>query len=180
MGYLEQGQNLEQDAQHTFLYTGVDIIRFVPEEIRQICAFGVSDALANHPYTMLQFTPNQIFESIENGRAVVALEENLTFVGFAQLWQYGFTEGGRQITEFGSWLSFQKGQGETILREGIKLGKRIDPEAQIVAIVEENNIRAQDILLGCGGKEIGGKFSPYIRTVEGKAAYMKIYDITTV
>lgn len=170
---------IEQEKQHPpLLYSG-DAVRFIPEKIRQACALGVSDALALHPYTMLQFTQERIAEVMEQGCSVIAIGEDGQLAGFAQLWQYGFNENGQQILEFGSWLSFQNGQGQRILLEGLKLGKLIDPEAQIIAIVEEENTRAQEILKKCGATETGGKFSPYIRTVEGEAAFMKIFDITT-
>ncbi len=180
MGYLEQGHHLEKQPGNTFLYAGADVVHFVPEKIRQICAFGVGDALALHPYTMLQFSPGQIADAMEHGCSVIAIGEGGKLAGFAQLWQYGFNENGQQILEFGSWLSFQSGQGKRILLEGVKLGKQIDPEAQIIAVVEKNNIGAQLVLQRCGAIEIGQKFSPVIKTAEGIPALMKIFDVTSL
>lgn len=169
----------EQMQQLTFLIPGA-AATYLPERVKQSCALLVSAALSNHPCTMLQFTPDQILESIAKGRVVLALGENLKFVGFAQLWQYGFNEDGQQILEFGSWLSFRSGCGEKLLKEAIYLGTKINPTAQIVAIVEEENLKALGILKEVGAEEIGSKFSPVIRTVEGEAACMKIFDITRV
>lgn len=171
---------IEQEKYHpAFLYSG-DAVRFIPEKMRHSYALGISNELTLHPYTMLQFTQERIVEAMEQGCSVLTIGEDGKLAGFAQLWQYGFNENGQQILEFGSWLSFQKGLGEKILIEGIKLGKQIDQNAQIVAIVEQENVRAQEVLTKCGAIEIGGKFSPYIRTVEGEAAYMKIFDVTNL
>lgn len=178
---LDSTINMEvvQNEQLTFLIPG-NVARFLPEGVKQACAFKVSEALAGHPFTMLQFSPDEIVGSINRGCAVVALGEELEPVGFAQLWQYGFNEDGQQILEFGSWLSFRKGCGERLLMEAICLGKKINPTAQLVAIVEEENLKAQGILRKVGAEEIGAKFSPVIRTVEGEAACMRIFDITNI
>lgn len=169
---------IEQEKYHpAFLYSG-ETVQFISEKARRFYALRVSYELALRPYTMLQFTPERILDAMRQRCSVLTIGEDGKLAGFAQLWQYGFTESGRQILEFGSWLSFQSGQGNIVLKEAVQLGKRIDPNAQIVAIVEEENARAQEILKKCGAKEIGGKFSPYIRTIEGEAAYMKIFDIT--
>lgn len=165
------------DKQLTFLIPG-NAARLLPEEVKLECADKVSHALTEHPYTMLQFAPFQIVKAMERGWTVIALEKGFKVVGFAQFWQYGFNEDGQQILEFGSWLSFRSGVGEKILMEAIRLGKKINPKAQLVAIVEEENLRAREILQKVGAEEIGNKFSPVIRTVEGEAAFMKIYDIT--
>lgn len=172
--------HLEQEKYYpSLLYSG-DAVRYLAEEIKLSCALCVNEALALHPHTMLQFTPGQIVDAMEHGCSVLAIGENGQLAGFAQLWQYGFNQNGQQILEFGSWLSFQKGLGEKILKEAVILGKKVDPQAQLIAIVEEENSRAQEILQKNGALEIGGKFSPYIRTVQGEAAFMKIFDITTL
>lgn len=176
MLYLEQKKN-QIEQQLTFFIKGSDA-SCMPELIKIVCALKVSQALSEHPNTMFQFTPEQIVKSIDKGFTVIALGVGLEVVGFAQLWQYGFNEDGQQILEFGSWLSFKKGCGAKILKEAIYLGKRINPTAQIIAIVEEENLKAQAILMNAGASEIGSKFSPAIRTVEGEAAFMKIFDIT--
>lgn len=175
---LEQRTNqiIEGSA---FLISGSAAV-FVPKYIRWAAAVKVSRALVEYPNTMLQFTPIQLMESINKGLAVLAFAAGMKLVGFGQLWQYGFNENGQQILEFGSWLSFKKGLGEKILKEAILLGKKINPKALLVAIVEEENLKAQSILVKAGAEEIGGKFSPAIRTVEGEAAFMKIFDITKV
>ena len=167
------------EQQLTFLVPG-DAASLVPEAVKLACATKTNQALAAHPNTMLHFTPEQIVASINEGRAVLALGEKLEPVGFAQLWQYGFNEDGQQILEFGSWLSFRRGCGEKLLKEAVCLGKKRNPTAQIVAIVEKTNLEAQAILNKAGAIEIGEKFSPVIRTIEGEAAFMKIFDITKV
>ncbi len=178
MTHLEKAIGIEYE-QPAFLYGGNDT-GFMPEVIRHACAVRVSEELASHPYTMLQFSPESIMDAMQQGRSALALGSDGNLAGFAQLWQYGITETGRQILEFGSWLSFQKGLGEKILRRVVVLGGKIDPDAQIVAIVEEENEKAQTTLIRVGGKIIGTKLQPAIRTVAGEAAHMKIFDITEV
>lgn len=177
MVYQEYENNQIED-QLTFL-TGM-AAKLLPEAVKSACATWVSQELAEYPHTMLQFTLAQILESIDRGLAVVALGPTQQPVGFAQFWQYGFNEHGQQILEFGSWVSFKKGSGigTRILQEAIDLGKKIDPTEQLIAIVEEENLQAQAILKKVGAEEIGSKFSPVIKTVEGEAAVMKVFDIT--
>lgn len=179
MVHLEQERKQIEHQPLTILVPG-HAASFAPEGVKLAGALKVSEALSGHPNTMLQFTPDQILESIDSGWSVLALGENLELVGFAQVWQYGFNEGGQQILEFGSWLSFRNGCGEKLLKATACLGKKINPTAQIVAIVEQDNLKAQEILVEVGAEEIGSKFSPVIRTVEGEAAFMKIFDITEV
>ncbi len=180
MLYIEQKNNqIGIDEQLSFLVSGNNA-SLVPEEIKWDSAKKVSQALIEHPNTMLQFTSAQLVESINKGRTIMAFGEGMALVGFAQFWQYGFNEDGQQIFEFGSWLSFRKGCGEKVLKEAIQLGKKINPKSQLIAIVEKENAKAQSILIKVGAKEIGSKFSPAVRTVEGEAAFMKIFDITKV
>lgn len=177
MVFVEQ-ENKIQD-QLTFFIPGA-AATYLPEGVIQASALKVSQALIEHPNTMLQFTPEQLVDSINKGWAVLALGEKLEPVGFAQLWQYGFNEGGQQVLEFGSWLSLRKGCGEKLLYEAVCLGRKINPTAQIIAIIERENSPAQTILQKTGAEEIGNKFSPVIRTVEGEAALMKVFDITRI
>lgn len=180
MLYLEQENNqIGKDKQLSFLVSGSDA-SLVPEKIKWASAKKVSQALVEHPNTMLQFTSAQLVESINKGRTIMAFGEGMKLVGFAQLWQYGFHEDGQQIFEFGSWLSFRKGCGEKVLKEAIRLGRKINPKSQLIAIAEKENTKAQSVLIKVGAKEIGSKFSVAVRTVEGEAAFMKIFDITKV
>lgn len=180
MLYLEQENNqIGKDKQLSFLVSGSDA-SLVPEKIKWASAKKVSQALSDYPNTMLQFTPDQLVDSIDEGRVVMAFGKGMKMVGFAQFWQYGFNEDGQQIFEFGSWLSFGKGCGEKVLKGAIRLGKKINPKSQLIAIVKKENAKAQSILIKVGAKEIGSKFSPAVRTVEGEAAFMKIFDITNL
>ena len=164
-------------TQLTFLVSG-NAANFLPEEVSIACAYKVSEALTGHLSTMLQYSPNEILDSIKKGWTVMALGEDFQTVGFAQFWEYGINKKGQQILEFGSWLSFRDGVGEKVFTEAISLGKKINPTAQLIAIVEQENLKAQAILTKVGAEEIGTKFSPVIRTVEGEAAFMKIFQIS--
>lgn len=180
MALLEQEQIYKQITEESpIILPGVSVA-YLPERVKLAGAFKVSNALAEHPFTMLPYSPEQILESMDQGRSVIALGKGLEVVGFAQIWKYGLNEDGQQILEFGSWLSFGGGCGEGLLLEAVCLGKRINPTAQIVAIVEQENIKARAILSRIGAEEIGSKFSPAIRTVEGESAFMKIFDVTTI
>lgn len=173
---------ITHQEQELTIFSGSIAAYHIPERVKLACAQTISEKLTKYPHTMLQFTPEQILESIDEGRSVLVLDENLELAGFARLWQYGFNDDGQQILEFGSWLNLTKepGLGEKLLKEAVQLGRIIDPQAQIVAIVEYYNLRAIEVLCKAGAQEIGTKFQPTIRTVKGEAAFMRIFDITNV
>lgn len=180
MALLEQEQIYKQITEELPIMLPGVAVTYLPERVKLAGAFKVSNALAEHPFTMLQYSPEQILESMDQGRSVIALGKGLEVAGFAQIWKYGSNKDGQQILEFGSWLSFGWGYGEKLLLESVALAGRINPKAQLVAIVEWGNIRAQTVFNKVGATEIGSNFSPAIRTVEGEVASMKIFDITTI
>lgn len=176
------GQNLYQDMKpesSILILTGFNA-GLLPANLLEKNTQKISSELAKHPNTMLQYTEAELIKSINEGRSILALGKSNKLIGYGQLWEYGINSEGNQIFEFGSWLSFKPGVGSRILIEAAKLGKKLNPKAQLVAITEEENLKAQQIILKAGGLEIGSKFSPVIRTVEGEAASMKIFDISQI
>ncbi len=162
------------------ILSGHEISR-LPE--RFIVAYGeyVSDALKTHPYTMLQYTPEELIASMQSGTSIVALAPDMRLAGFAHLWRIDPNSYEKPRLEFGSWLSFNRhAAGEQILRAGTALGRKIDPEAQIVAVVETGNLHAKEVIINTGGKEVGGTTSCNITTPEGTPAQMQIFDITHI
>ena len=139
----------------------------------------LSEKLSEFPCKMLQYNPEQLLKSMEEGRAVVVTNlDTGRLEAFAQIWKYGISEKGQDIYEFGSWLGFEKGRRKLALAAGIKLGEILYPNAQLIAVVEQNNLEAQNIIQSFGGIEIPGKYSPVLRNVKGEPAWMKRYDIT--
>ena len=139
----------------------------------------ISDELSRRPNTMLQYSPANILDAMMEGRAVVSTDlENNELLGFAQLWKYGVTPDKKDIYEFGSWLSFAKGSGRRVLTAGTLLGSQIDPLAQVIAIVEHSNVRAQTTIKSAGGIFISSAISEKLITREGKPAPIKIYDVS--
>lgn len=153
----------------------------IPEGKLYQYASSVSSSLATHPHTMLQFFPETILEHMKKGQTILTVSSQMDLLAFAQLWKYGVGVAGNPIYEFGSWLSFAKGgYGKQVLLEAPSLGKSLDPNAQVVAIVEEENAKAQGIILGVGGKKINMCNSPVIKSPSGEPAQMKVFDITTL
>lgn len=139
----------------------------------------VSYELSLRPNTMLQYTPENIFRAMMEGRTVVATDlHNDKLLAFAQLWKYGVNSNGKDIYEFGSWLSFSRGGGRQVLTAGSILGHQIDSTAQIIAIVEHSNDRAQQTITQVGGIFLNSAISDKLVTKEGVPAPIKIYDVS--
>ncbi|MBI2593860.1 hypothetical protein HYW44_04435 [Candidatus Daviesbacteria bacterium] len=158
-------------------------VRLLGEKRLEMYAGLVSEKLAHHPNTMLQYSPPEIFKAMIDRRSVVITNPRTgNLLAFAQVWKYGSNDG-RDIYEFGSWSAYKddeykNGNGRLALLAGPILVREIDPSAQAIAIVEKTNKKAQKIITDFGGIEIEGEWSPYLRTVEGETAYMKKFDIT--
>lgn len=128
---------------------------------------------------MLQYSPTDILKAMMEGRAVVATDSNSNeLLGFAQLWKYGVTPERKDIYEFGSWLSFAKRTGRWVLTAGTLLGSQIDSSAQVIAIVEHSNARAQETITRVGGIFLNSAISDKLVTKEGLPAPIKIFDIS--
>lgn len=129
----------------------------------------ISGALAEHCSTMVQFTPDKILEAMNQGRAVLYLGVKAELFGFGQIWSYG-----QNTYEFGSWLSFEKGAGRVVLTAARDLSMNLFPEAQLVALVEPENISAQTVIEQLG---VQPELATSHLLVKGPTL-MKKYDIT--
>lgn len=139
----------------------------------------VSHELSQRPNTMLQYTPENIYRAMLEGRTVVATDlYNDQLLAFAQLWKYGVNSNGKDIYEFGSWLSFSRGGGRQVLTAGSMLGHQIDSSAQVIAIVEHSNARAQQTITQVGGIFLHSAISEKLVTKAGTPAPIKIYDVS--
>lgn len=156
---------------------GEKILEIPWEKLNQYVS-KVSKQLTLFPFTMLKFSPRQLRRSIKKGRVILSLKKN-KLVAFGQIWYYGKNPKGQKVYEFGSWLSFEKsGYGRAILLSAKDLIEEISPGAQLIAIVESNNLRAQKIIEDLGGVKIGNKYSERLKTQSGLPAYMAIFDIS--
>lgn len=141
----------------------------------------ISLELKTHPHTMLQYNPFELLQSMREGRFIFCVDQQnrSQLLASGQLWIYDQDPStGQDIYEFGSWLSFEKGgYGKEILLASQSLIKVINPRAQLIAIVEEQNIRAQNLIEILGGIKIGEKYSTELKKPGGLSAFMYIYDI---
>ena len=141
--------------------------------------FQVSKGLAAHPYTMVQFNPNQIVEAMNQGRTILYLDKKGDLLAFGQIWHYGQSSTGQEIKEFGSWMSFKKGGfGVSVLKAVRDLHFHLYPLSQLVAIVELDNKKAQKIIEDLLRVKSKSTLSKFLKTKDGKPALMRIYDIT--
>jgi len=167
-----------------------DAVKQLPDIIKAGIAEFICQRLLleAHVYTMLPFTKDELMYNMENGMTIVAFTQKAHLAGFGQVWplnrfwRSGVNLQGQKIIESGTWFSFRGGEGigEKIMKETVKLGRSIDPNAQIVAIIEEGNEKAQRLPEKNGAEKIGFKFSPIIPNQSGNAAFMHVYDITNV
>lgn len=157
---------------------GEDVREFSDDKLFEY-ATKVSEGLALHPYTMVQFSPFQLVEVMKMGQAILCLDENGNLLSFGQIWHYGETLQGQAIKEFGSWLSFQKGGfGVLVLKAARDLHAFLYPGSKFVAIVEIENKKAQKVIKGLLKVKSEPTYSKFLRTKNGKSALMKMYDIT--
>lgn len=162
------------------LYMGTAVMDLPTQKLQEIAA-QVSNELTCHPYTMLQYPQRQLLENMKKGKTILVASENENLLAFGQIWLYEEKENGDPIYEFGSWLSFAKGGfGTKVLLSAPVLAKLINPNSQIVAIVEEENTKAQGIIQTLGGKRIGLQESSIIKDPLGNFASMEVFDITNL
>lgn len=168
-----KSKNLESLSK-SLIFAGAQI-NLLPETLSQSYSVKISDKLSKHPNTMLQYSPGELYKAMMEDRAVVAINEtNNQLMGFAQLWKYS-----PGVWEFGSWISFVSGIGKPILLAGSLVGYQIDPEAQIIAIVEKSNKPAKKSIENMGWKWIGQKYSnQLVNPGSLQPASMDIYDVS--
>jgi len=141
----------------------------------------VSAALGRHVSTMLQYSSDEIVKMIDEGRAVVALNENDDLDGFAQLSPWYDEDEQIGAIEFRGWLSMRPGVGTKLLKGAVELSRERYPGVGVYAVVEENNQRAQSIMLAAGGQEVTRPDAIKVILKAGEEpAPVKTYDITNL
>lgn len=160
------------------IITGEDVKQFSDDKLFEY-ATKVSEGLAAHPYTMVQFNPLQLVEAMKVGRTILCLDKKGNLLSFGQIWHYGESPRGEEIKEFGSWVSFQKGGfGLLVLKAARDLHAFLYPDSKFVAIVETENKKAQKVIEELLKIKSEPTYSKFLKTKNGKSALMKMYDIT--
>lgn len=127
---------------------------------------------------MVQFAPEELLKTINQGKAILCLDGRGELLAFGQIWHYGQNPDGNYIKEFGSWISFKKGFGLLILEAARELHTSLYPDSSFVAIVEIDNKKAQKIIEKVSGVQSSLAYSKFLKTKNDKPALMKMYDIT--
>jgi len=113
-------------------------------------AKSVCQLLSGHQETMLQYQPKEVLQVMKEEMVVVATDGQGELLAFARLWSY---KQDNSLMEFGSWVSAKCGNGigSKVLHQAVELGKQINPEAQIVAVVAEKNKKVFGLIQYLGG-----------------------------
>ncbi len=142
----------------------------------------VSAVLKAHTDTMLQYEPEELVTFMDAGLAVVALNEQNPHVlaAFGRLHQWeGLNDQGQVVYEFRTWVSAVKGNGTNVLRGAIELGREIDPNSQIISIVEDSNQRANIVFQRFGGILIPRPSNVPVVLQDGQAQ-VHCYDLSHI
>lgn len=145
-------------------------------------ATQISDILKEHTDTMLGYEPEQLIEFMDKGLAVIALGDHdldkLAAFGRLHPWE-GKNERCQTVFEFRTWISTKKGNGINVLKKAVGLGKLIDADPQIIAIVEAHNDRANQVFTKFGGTKIYRPGNVSIVLNDGQAE-VNCYDLTNI
>lgn len=184
-------------------FSGKQVLQ-LPEVVRRSYVGQIVEKLASKPNTMLQWPAEELLTSMEEGRSALIVDQvTRQLLAFSQVWPYqydlklylrpesrDFFDHAKQVLEVGTWLSFARensipgvaprGYGRRVLQEAVAAGRAYDSQALSIAIVEQNNVRAQGIILDLGGRYIGEKISPTIRDANGTSAEMRIFDVSDI
>ncbi|MCP6726875.1 MAG: hypothetical protein KJI69_02435 [Patescibacteria group bacterium] len=129
-------------------------LKQLPKEEKLELGRQVSELIATHRETMLQYTVRQVEEIINDGRAIVVVDSSQTLCAFAQLSPWCDQNGKAKAIEFRSWISNRNGAGLLTLQGAIALNQKKYPSIPMYAVIEEKNIRAQQIVIRVGAKEV--------------------------
>ncbi len=182
---IETGLNIERVLEAPSLYAGGSLISLGGERHSQIAGM-VSTGLAEHSNTMIQYSPEDLVHSIEDKRTACVLDSRGELTAFAQYWPYKVDHTGDEILlglnvfEIGSWLSFTRGKeyshGRKVFEACWAIGEMAYPNAGFVAVVEEGNQTAANLVKSMGGDWIGEKISrQVIKPADFSPARMNIF-----
>lgn len=170
------------------LYSGLDSSKI--QKINKIrLARQVHQLLDLYPNTMLVNALEEIVDFMINGQVVMLIDTKKPskLIAYARLHPWsGINQRGQRLFEFRSWIVnpdfLNQGYGAYILHQTVALGRGLDLNAQIVAVVEKSNQRALEILQVAGGKFLDKPEWPSnlrILLQEGTAA-VEVIDITDI
>jgi hypothetical protein len=140
-----------EQKNHIQMYSGLEL-KSLPEYLKQRFSQQVSDLLALHKATMLQFEPLEIAKILNESRAVVATEQG-EVCAFIQI--FPWTQSGSvDVLELRSWLSIRQQAGLGVLKAALELCAEQFKGIPVYGSVAYDNIHAQEKLLSVGGKEV--------------------------
>lgn len=155
----------------------------------QLVGYGyqVSQALAYHRETMLQYTEEQLVEIMREGRAVIVVnpEDHDKCWAFAQISPWTQTDNNGKIVEkaveFRSWTSRKPNQGVRALIGAVALSAIRYPGVPLYAVVEFNNVKAQKILTEAGAQTVPMPSSMNVELKAGeKPAEVITFDLSGI
>lgn len=133
----------------------------ISNSLKADLARQASRLLSLYPETMLPSHQQEILDFIKNGRVVMLTDplNNDMLIAYARLYEWpGLNQNHQRLFEFRSWIVnpdyLSRGYGAYILHQAVALGRGIDINAQIIAVVEKRSHRALSILDVAGGLKI--------------------------
>lgn len=144
-------------------------------------ALQISGIVKSNPRTMLYVNWEEIIISMDQGKSIIALNINdQSFAGYGRLYQWeGTNTHGEIVYEFRTWISGKRGVGTKILFSAIKLGQEINKDAQLIAIVAQENLKPRAIIHKAGGIKINKPKNISLLLNGGKTPVV-IYKLTDV
>lgn len=163
------------------LLIGTSLMK-LPEDLLFSYGAQVSEALACHKDTMLQYSPAEIVSIIREGRGVIVVEANDCQIcaSFAQVSPWKNQVGNVLAVEFRSWKSWSNGKGLIALYGGILLSQQLYPSVPMYAVVEESNSKAQQKLLSAGARPYQGMPQGMKIELHEGDAKVNVFDLTSI
>jgi hypothetical protein len=181
--FLEEKQT-EKICLAPSLMSGLQIAK-LPYPLQLNYAQQLSEMLAVHTDTMLQFEPEVLVQEYMATGLSAILVHGEAVISYGKLYPWpGVSTEGKTVFELGSWLTkkgFEKqGYGSQVARELVKLGGKISPNAQIIAVTELHNAKPQEILTELGGVQTATFPSTFkVLLADGKAELV-CFDMTNI
>lgn len=186
----EIGAEIEQYHNSYPVYAGGALRRLGDARLVEL-AEQVSMRLAENPYTMINYKPEELVKSINEGRAAAILDHKGKLAAFAQYWPYKIDNTGDEflneknthpeVYEVGTWLKFaQNGErelGKKVFEACLAVGRMAHPHAMFIGVVEEGNSRAAGSIESMGGVYQATKISKHVKTDRSHPARMKIFEM---
>lgn len=170
------------------LYSGLDTLKI--SKVNQFrIARQVYHLLNLYPNTLLANAPEEIVDFMNNGQVVMLIGNNgqNELIAYSRLHRWsGVNQSGQRLFEFRSWIVnpnfLKQGYGAYVLHQTVALGKGLDLNAQIIAVVEKRSRRALEVFQVAGGKFLERKEWPTNLKIllKGGEQSVKVVDITDI